>query len=120
MQTSYERLPIFTYGSLQNGGIESVIGRSAVRPMMMVEAKGITVGFGDKYPCADITNDQNDKIKGINYYLDSNLYVDYLKVLDNYEGTDEGYYERKKIITCHINNDCIVIPAWIYVRGFKL
>lgn len=113
----HEELPIFIYGSLRMGGMERVIGATSLIRVVPAFIYGVKKGIGDMFLCADITLDLNDKTEGKLCYIDKDAYADSIRILDEYEGVVEGYYERH-VVFAHNTTDCSVsIPSWLYTRG---
>ncbi len=100
--------------------MELVIGKSAIKSAISAYAIGIIVGMGDKYPCVDKTCCMDDVTTGCLYTLNESDYINSLKLIDKYEGVDEGYYKRQIIEVYTKNRNSLLIPSWIYLRGPKL
>lgn len=111
-------LPIFAYGTLQGEGMLTntknqalLLGRFSVR--------GVLIGKGDRYPCADITFNMSNVAFGDSLEL-CDKSQDTIDRVDKYEGVDDGYYQRRIIFASPEGHYDLFVPMWIYVRGRKL
>lgn len=109
-----DSIPVFVYGSLRGEGMVNNTGCTA-KMLGEYVVRGVLLGFGDKFPCADITFDASDTIRGD--VLNLNDYEDSLAKLDLYEGVGEGYYRRKLVFATDSEHPNLFRPVWIYTRG---
>lgn len=111
-------LPIFAYGTLQGEGMRVNTDSHALSIGRFV-TRGVRRGLGDKYPCADITFDMVDITSGEGLVL-SDKSQEALYRIDEYEGVDDGYYQRRIIFALAEDSHDLFTPMWVYVRGEKL
>ena len=110
--------PIFAYGTLQGEGMQVSTGNQALLLGRFV-TRGVALGMGDKYPCADITFDMSDTAYGDGVEL-CDISQEALGRVDEYEGVNDGYYQRRMIFASPERSHNLFVPMWIYVRGEKL
>lgn len=120
-ETNPHNLALFTYGSLALDGIYKQVSYENLTHSCAAIAFGVREGYGDLYPCADITRSISDFTEGELRYFNSENYGEIMRTLDEYEGVADGYYERHVIFSRKtIGGSHMIIPAWIYSRGKKL
>lgn len=111
-------LPIFAYGSLRGEGMYSTTGNRTLTLGRFI-VRGVSVGMGDKYPCADVTYDMNDIALGDGMELQDGS-EEALTRIDEYEGVSEGYYQRRVVFASPEETPGLFVPMWIYTRGERL
>ena len=118
MMHNHLNLPILAYGSLRGEGI-SEHTKARVKEMCTYITRGVLIGAGDHYPCADITHNMNHVAAGEALLLEGDP-VRALADVDRYEGIAEGYYERHIIFAIKEDMPNLFVPMWVYTRGDRL
>lgn len=116
-ETSFS-LPIFTYGTLRGEGMEVNTGNSSILLGRFV-VRGLVLGIGDKYPCVDITFNTDDRVYGEGIEL-CDKSPEALDKVDQYEGVNEGYYQRRIVFASPEDSPGLFVPMWVYARGKRL